>query len=106
MALSFTRHGRTPYQIAGNQKRTFTDVTFDSGYVTGGEPVTAADLGLNRIDVAHTADLEATGGVVNVSSARYVQSTSKIKLYDETPAEVANAADVATTIVRVIAYGY
>lgn len=105
MALSFTRRGSTPYTIVGHQKRTVTDVTFDSGYVTGGEAVTAANLGLNSIDTAFCADLTATGGVINVASATFDHANSKILLYDETPAQVANAADVQTTVVRVVAQG-
>lgn len=105
MALAFARKGYLPYRIVGDQKRTVTDVTFDSGYVTNGEAVTAADLGLNVIDTATCNDVTATGAAVNVANATFDLANSKILLFDETPAEVANAADVATTVVRVEAWG-
>lgn len=105
MALSFTRRGSTPYTIVGAQKRTVTDCTFDSSYVTGGEVWTAANLGLNSVDTAHVGGLQATGAGVNVASAQVDLSAKTILLSDETPAQVANAADVSTTVVRVIAYG-
>ncbi len=106
MAISATRRGDLAYRIVGAQKETLTDITFDSAYPTGGEAVTAADLGLNYVDNADAAVKSATGAGVNVASAFYDETTDKILLYDETPAQVANAADVATTVVRVRARGY
>ena len=105
MALAFARKGYLPYQIVGDQKRTVTDVTFDSSYPTGGEAVTADNLGLRVIDTASCNDVTATGGLVNVANATFDLTNSKILLFDETPAEVANAADVATAVVRVEAWG-
>lgn len=106
MAIAAARVGDLPYRIVGNQKETVTDVTFDSAYVTGGEAVTASDLGLNYVETADASVKAATGAGVNVANAFYDESTDKILLYDETPAQVANAADVATTVVRVRARGH
>src|SRR3990172_4286733 len=105
MALTFTRRGPTPYTIVGDERRTVTDVTFDTSYPTGGEAVTAAELGLHKIHTGTCCDLTATGAAVNVASATFDHATSKILLYDETPAQVASTADVATTVVRVVAHG-
>lgn len=106
MALTFTRRGDTAYRIVGAQKETITDVLFDSSYPTGGEAVTAAELGLNRVETATAVVQGIASGSVNVTSADYDETNAKILLYDETPAEVANTSDMSGTTVRVIARGY
>lgn len=101
--------GGLAYRIQGAQKKTITDVTMDSGYVTGGEPVTAAQLGMSSVVHDATAQIKTTSGAaVNVASCSAITQTDgsvNLKCHDETPAEVANAADIATTIIRVTAFG-
>lgn len=105
MALTFTKVGTKPYIVTGHEKKTITDVTFDNSYPTGGEAVTAANLGLNNVYRADAFVKSATGGGVNVANAFYNESTQKILVYDETPAEAANTADLSNLVVRVVAYG-
>lgn len=105
MALAFAAVGRPIHTIVGSRKRTVTDVTFDNSYPTGGEPVTAAQLGaLQRVDSA-ICQIKAVGGTVNVTSVFYDEANDKLVAYDETPAEVADQADLSTLVVRVFADG-
>jgi methylphosphotriester-DNA--protein-cysteine methyltransferase len=98
-----------PYYVEGARKRSVSDVSFDSSYPTGGEIITAANLRLQRVDHA-IAQIQTTATTtVNATSAGYIPgdgtTTSALKVFDETPAEVANAADLAGLVVRVTAYG-
>lgn len=106
MSVSTANVLDVPYRVVGNQKKTVTDVTFDSSYPTGGETVTPANLGLTYVEYAETNVITATGGGVNVTNAKYDKANQKTLLYDETPAEVANTSDVSTTVVRHTAFGY
>jgi len=90
---------------------TITAVAFDSSYPTGGEALTAEDLGLTVVEYAFCFIKSAATTTVNVANAYYSASltapaTNKILLYDETPAQVANAADVAGLVVEVVAFGW
>lgn len=91
--------------VFGSRRVTVTDVTLDSSYPTGGEAITAAQLGLSTVLFAF-CNVKAVSGTVNVANAYYDSANSKIKVYDETPAEVANAASLASVVIRVMAYGY
>lgn len=95
-----------PFTTQGNAKRTVTDVTLDSSYLSGGEPVTAANLGLTSVNWAEAQINLAATTTVNAASAGYDEATGLLHVYDETPAEVASTADLAGLKVRVIAYGF
>lgn len=78
-------------------------VTFDSSYPTGGEAISAADLGLNKIDFVVAT---APGYVLN-----YLASTGKLLAYwvDTTVdgaamAEVANTTDLSAVVANVLAF--
>lgn len=91
-----------PYRIVGNQKETVYDATFDSSYLEGGEVCLPSDLGLNVVERT-TCTIQKVAGSVNVTAAgRYEE---KLHLFDETPGEVAGAANVAGVVVRVVARG-
>lgn len=90
----------------GGELRTVNRFTFDNNYPTGGESCTAADLGLRRVEWAEANIVVGTGAGVNVASANYDVANAKLLLYDETPAQVASEADVATVVVQVTAYGH
>lgn len=101
MAVSATINDQT---VWGDKRVTFTSVTFDNSYPTGGEPITAAQLGLSRVDFA-LCNIKAVGGTVNVANAYFDQANMKIKIYDETPAEAGNTSDYSTLTVVVMAVG-
>lgn len=105
MSVSTAVVGDNSYNVVGNRKVTVTDVTFDSSYPTGGEPVTPSDLRLNYVDHA-TCNIVGVGGTVNVTNAYYDKTNQKIVAVDETPAEVASTSDLSTLVVRVRAQGF
>lgn len=98
-----------PYNIVGNQKKTVTDVTMDSVYPTGGEAVTAAQLGLSFIDHAEaqfTVPANATDALGAVQFVRSSGITGLVKVYDpDVPADASASDDLTGCVVRVIAYG-
>ena len=101
MAVSVSR---VDQYVTGNKRVTVSGVTFDSSYLSGGESLTAADLGLSDV-VSAVCTIRSVGGTVNVASAAYDPATSLIHLYDETPGEVSSTADVSNIVVQVEAKG-
>lgn len=104
MAVSVANVLTLPYRIVGNQKETVYDVTFDSSYLSEGETLTKASLGLSSIERA-TCTITAVKGSVNVANASYDPAKELIHLYDETPGEVASEANVEGDVVRVVSRG-
>ena len=102
--MAVTASLKKPARVPGAERRTVTEVTLDNSYPTGGESLTAKELGLRTVDFA-ICTVSAVGGTINVTQAHYDVSTSKVKLFDETPAEVANAADVSGIKLQVVAFG-
>jgi hypothetical protein len=102
MAVSVTLDQRP--KVVGDEMRSRATVTLDSSYPTGGEPLTPRELGLRYVNFA-LCTVSAVGGSVNVAQVHYDKANEKLKLFDETPAEVANAADVSGIKVQVIAFG-
>lgn len=91
---------------AGKKRQVVTNVTLDNSYPTGGEAITAVQLGLSRVDtVICTTN---TGHV-----AQYDKANAKIKMYyadydavaDGALIEVANATDLSSVVVTCTAYG-
>jgi hypothetical protein len=95
-------------RFARSQRKTVTDVTLDSSYPTGGETVTATQLGLAIIEDA-VADVKTVSGTVNIANVFCNISSTGASLllvvYDETPAEVTDTASLASVVVRVTAWG-
>jgi len=85
----------------GNTKLTVRDVVFDSGYPTGGEPLTAADLGLSQVIAAcATVKVAGTG---SVTAVYYDIPTAKLLAY--TAAAEAGAVDLSAVTAQVLAFG-
>lgn len=90
-----------PY-VPGDRRCTVTKVVFDSSYPTGGEPLTAAQLGLRTVTHAHAqVQVAGTGSVTNVF---YDVANQKLKAFTAA-AEVANTTDLSAVTVQVTAYG-
>lgn len=91
---------------AGKKRQVVTEVTLDSSYPTGGEAITAAQLGLSKVDVAIC---ETNTGHI----AQYDKANAKIKMYyadydavaDGALIQVPNATDLSAVVVTVVAYG-
>ncbi len=102
MAATVTVDDRS---VQGNKRVHYATVTFDNSYPTGGESVTASQLGLSGVSSVQT-EVKSVGGTVNVANVYYDRATSKFKVYDETPAEALNTSDLSTLVVEAVAYGY
>ena len=82
----------------GSAKGTISTITFDSSYPTGGEDLTAADLGLTQ--VFGIIPMLGIGGY----TFSFVQSTGKLLAYNGTT-QIANAANLSTVVVDILAIG-
>jgi hypothetical protein len=96
MALEIEVDG--PARVEGNKRRGFADVTFDAGYVTGGESYAPEDFGLSEVEDLIILNHGTRIGVHDAAN-------NKILLYDYTGAQVANASDQSTITLRVEAVG-
>lgn len=98
-----------PLYSLGNLKVTVTSVTFDSAYVTAGEPLTAADLGLSTVLFAlptKAVTSDRTGSVdcfYDVAASKLVAYRSVTTAND---AEVANGQNLSTLTCQLVAFGY
>lgn len=88
----------------GNVRSSVKWVTCDNSYVTGGYPITAAQLGLTRVKDA-IASVKAS--TVSVPTADpIVQTDGSILLRLNAPtAQIAGAVDVSATVVQIEAFG-
>lgn len=101
------------FEMIGNSRRVTGTLTFDSSYVTGGEPVSLTALGLYMMtDLAvRPAGLDATHAYV--ASWDGNQLSPKVKLFQgDNPnaaaaqlIEVPNATNVAAVVARFEARG-
>jgi hypothetical protein len=95
---------RTLNQVAGNRRHTVTAVTFDTSYLTGGESVTANDLGLYKLD--YVTVLTTVGYV-----GEYITSTSTLlarwsgATTDAVLAQVSSTTNMGTVVFNVDAWG-
>ena len=108
MALVVTFNAGPKYRRNGSQKIVKGTMAFDSSYPTAGEALTAAQLGLSRVE-----HIEVHPGYGYVFDVTYSSATALlIKAYwqNEVAAsvlvEVTNATDLSAAIaVRFTAYG-
>lgn len=106
MSVTVTNPDTLPYRVVGAQKETTRNVAFDESYLSGGEPLTPANLGLNAVDSALCTIQTTSETSVNVTGASYDEATELIHLWNETPAEVASEANMKGLVVRVVARGH
>jgi len=97
-----------PPAVPGNRKVTVTPITFPTKYVVD-EDLTPADLGLKRVDYGYAVLTSIGGGEVDVANVIYDYANDKIRLFDQTPAQVAAEAAIEAeeepVTALVIAYG-
>ena len=107
MALTITVPGNASdvAGVPGNNKYVIKRIKFDSSYLTGGESLTATQLGLESIHMV-IVDVEDSGFV-----AQYDYAGSKVALYsagadaEDGLDEVANTTNVSAVYARVLAFG-
>lgn len=102
-----TYSNRKAPEFMGRQRMVQVDITFDSSYPTGGEAVSAASLGISRLD---RIDISPSGGYIPQWDGS--RTAPKIKMYwvdttvDGSPLlEVANTTDLATVTVTARVWG-
>lgn len=102
---------------AGHLESWQKTVTMDSSYLTGGEPVTAAQMGLSRIIRAYSPIILTSTGAVGAFVTRIVpiiQTNGSLLLRahrhtsvsDPTVIEVANTADLSGVSMLLTVEGY
>ena len=92
----------------GAERRTITTVTLDNSYAEGGEPLTAAQLGLTKVTFAECSVVNGSELEANpVDTAYYTPATSKIHVIDgKTSKEMAGTKDMSKVVIQVTAYGF
>lgn len=94
-ALAALTIGTRPRKNAppGNLKLAVLPVTFPAAYVQD-EDLKPADFGLSRVEYGYAVLTSVGGGEVNVANVIYDYENSKIRLFNETPAQVAAEAAI------------
>lgn len=105
-ALSALAIGTRPRKKAppGNLKMTVTPVEFPTKYLQA-DKLTPADVGLERVAYGYAVLTDVGEGAVNIANVVYDPAAETLKLFDETPAEVANEAEVKKPAALVFAFG-
>ena len=67
-------------RVEGNKKVKVRDVTFDSSYATGGESLTAADVGLKKIEFVRGLVAKNSTGTLAIPLV-YDFTNSKLQAY-------------------------
>jgi hypothetical protein len=89
----------------GALKLTVTPITFPTKYLQA-DKLTPTNLGLRKVKYGFAVLTGVgEGNTVNIASVIYSPSAETLKLFDETPAEVANEAEVKKPTALVFAYG-
>ena len=105
-------HGLVQAASIGDMKITLTTVVGGTSYTTGGDALTAANLGLKTVLFSVTAITAATGTNSAVTSASYIASTGKLQFFSsdgsapDVLSEVVSTQNVSGVTVTIIAFGY
>lgn len=115
MALTITEISRT---VFGNKRIVISEIAFDSSYATGGEALTAANLGLASIDALIPAGPAAAAAGATAVATKFDRTNNKLQAFwtsvtsVSTPetlsvalAEVASTTNLAALKVVVLAIG-
>lgn len=107
MAATAATVAGTKRQYVGQLISVVRRITLDNAYVTGGEPVTAAQLGLHRVRRIVNVVLEAGIAVAaHVDPLIQTDGSVKIRLRTAAGAEVASLADASTVVISLTVEGY
>jgi hypothetical protein len=87
----------------GNKRIKTRDITFDSSYPTGGEALTAADVGLTKIDNVLSVGTATNSAGTLAHNVRYDFTNSKLQAF-ETGAAVDGPHKEATSTADLSAY--
>jgi hypothetical protein len=94
-------------RIPGARRQVVAEVVLDSSYLEGGEPLTAAELGLKSVAWAFCLLLQGSESeTVEVGWATYNAEKELLKLFNyKTQKEIGSTKNVEKVKVMVIAYG-
>jgi hypothetical protein len=107
-AIAALAVGKAPRKkgVPGNAKMVVKPITFPTKYLQA-DKLKAADLGLKKVFYGFAVLTSVgAGNTVNIANVVYDPVAETLKLYDETPAEVANEAEVKKPTCTVFAWGY
>ena len=106
MAITITNPGSSADVpgVSGNIKDVIKDITFDDSYPTGGEGLSATQLGLEEVYIVLISQKSDGYGV------QYDYSNEKLEIYEAGADgaaldELGNTADASGIAIRLIAYG-
>ena len=106
MAITITNPGSSADVpgVSGNIKYVIKDITFDDSYPTGGEGLSATQLGLEEVYIVLISQ-KSDGYVV-----QYDYTNEKLEIYEAGADgaaldELGNTADASGIAIRLIAYG-
>lgn len=107
MAVTVATVPKVKRQFVGSRIQTTRNITFDSSYLTGGEPVSAAQMGLNRVRLALQATITSGFSAAFAHCDPLVQADGSmlLRLRAAAGTEVPNATDASTVVVRVTVEG-
>lgn len=93
------------FDVLGNLRTTMNHVvpTVGASYVTGGMPLSAAQLGLNVVLFA--LPVVKSTGANGPLAVDYIPATGLLVCYGAT-GEIANATDLSGSVIRIMAFGY
>lgn len=97
-------HGEKVVAV-GDLLVTVTTVVGAASYTTGGDALTAKQLGLKKVlwaDVSMASGGSANAGAAN---ATYLTGSQKLQCWTSASAEVASAANVSGVTFQIVAYG-
>ena len=103
MAVTVTRVAN---DVQGSKRVSVNTVAMDDNYTSGGEALTAAQLGLYKVDWAECALKTTATTTVDVGHVTYDPATSLLHLWDEDGVvEITATGDVLGMEVQIVAYG-
>mgnify|MGYP006147094089 CR=1 FL=1 len=111
MALTIARVAGADYTEANKRVRV-RDVTFDSSYPTDGESLTAADVGLRKIEQAIPHGVAVNTAATSAVAVHYDRTNSKLLAFETGDTvstvldEVGNTESLDTYSVRMTFIGY
>lgn len=98
--------GESVRHSAGDQWLSVRTITLDNSYLAGGEPVTAAQVGMGKVTAANGVVLDTAVAVSRVSALIQTDGSILLKAYAVGMiAEIANAVDLSGTTVQLRCWG-
>lgn len=107
MAVSSAAISGLSRENIGTNFHVYRRVTFDSAYVTGGEPLAASAFGLRFIRTARASIVSGfAAGFAHVDALPQTDGSLLLRLRAAAGTQVANNTDASSVVVDVEAVGY